>query len=101
MTKGDWRSISRYCALSRTPSQVASHAQKHFLRLNKPKKRPKDRRRPFAYDKTTSDNKYTSAPQGPIAAQLYGATEVRSSNITGKSMTLTSDASLPETLPIV
>ncbi|KAF5736333.1 transcription factor DIVARICATA-like [Tripterygium wilfordii] len=33
--KGDWRSISRNCVISKTPTQVASHAQKHFLRLEK------------------------------------------------------------------
>ncbi|KAJ8563417.1 hypothetical protein K7X08_031869 [Anisodus acutangulus] len=31
--KGDWKSISRYCVKSRTPTQVASHAQKFFNRL--------------------------------------------------------------------
>lgn len=31
--KGDWRSISRHCVVTRSPSQVASHAQKYFLRL--------------------------------------------------------------------
>ena len=30
--KGDWRSISRQCVLTRTPAQTASHAQKYFLR---------------------------------------------------------------------
>jgi SHAQKYF class myb-like DNA-binding protein len=32
--KGDWRSISRTFVTSRTPTQVASHAQKYFIRLN-------------------------------------------------------------------
>eukprot|EP00191_Tetraselmis_sp_GSL018_P019709 CAMPEP_0177591496 /NCGR_PEP_ID=MMETSP0419_2-20121207/8029_1 /TAXON_ID=582737 /ORGANISM="Tetraselmis sp., Strain GSL018" /LENGTH=347 /DNA_ID=CAMNT_0019082243 /DNA_START=109 /DNA_END=1152 /DNA_ORIENTATION=- len=32
--KGNWRGISRYYVQSRTPTQVASHAQKHFMRLN-------------------------------------------------------------------
>ncbi|KAF8379130.1 hypothetical protein HHK36_028559 [Tetracentron sinense] len=32
--KGDWRSISRNYVLTRTPTQVASHAQKFFIRLN-------------------------------------------------------------------
>lgn len=30
--KGDWRGISRNFVLSRTPTQVASHAQKYFIR---------------------------------------------------------------------
>nr|DAD24865.1 TPA_asm: hypothetical protein HUJ06_026329 [Nelumbo nucifera] len=30
--KGDWRGISRNFVLSRTPTQVASHGQKNFLR---------------------------------------------------------------------
>ncbi|KAK4797767.1 hypothetical protein SAY86_030093 [Trapa natans] len=30
--RGDWRGISRYFVKTRTPTQVASHAQKYFLR---------------------------------------------------------------------
>jgi len=30
--KGDWRGISRKFVVSRTASQVASHAQKYFIR---------------------------------------------------------------------
>ncbi|KAF8412932.1 hypothetical protein HHK36_000904 [Tetracentron sinense] len=40
--KGDWRGISRNFVTSRTPTQVASHAQKYFLRQtasNKKKRR--------------------------------------------------------------
>lgn len=40
--KGDWRGISRNYVTSRTPTQVASHAQKYFIRqsnLNKRKRR--------------------------------------------------------------
>ncbi|KAG6533355.1 hypothetical protein ZIOFF_007222 [Zingiber officinale] len=40
--KGDWRGISRNFVNTRTPTQVASHAQKYFLRqncLNKKKRR--------------------------------------------------------------
>ncbi|XP_077217279.1 transcription factor MYBS3-like [Tasmannia lanceolata] len=40
--KGDWRGISRNFVITRTPTQVASHAQKYFLRqttLSKTKRR--------------------------------------------------------------
>ncbi|KAF7038745.1 hypothetical protein CFC21_048872 [Triticum aestivum] len=30
--RGDWRNISRFAVRSRTPTQVASHAQKYFIR---------------------------------------------------------------------
>jgi len=48
--KGDWRSISRAFVLSRTPTQVASHAQKYFIRLNSLSKR--DKRRASIHDVT-------------------------------------------------
>mmetsp|Transcript_42664 Transcript_42664/g.51805 ORF Transcript_42664/g.51805 Transcript_42664/m.51805 type:complete len:277 (-) Transcript_42664:716-1546(-) len=32
--KGNWSAVSRYYVPSRTPAQVASHAQKHFIRLS-------------------------------------------------------------------
>lgn len=46
--KGDWRGISRDFVTSRTPTQVASHAQKYFLRQNSLNK--KQRRRPSLFD---------------------------------------------------
>ncbi|KAJ4845141.1 hypothetical protein Tsubulata_018402 [Turnera subulata] len=50
--KGDWRSISRNAVVSRTPTQVASHAQKYFLRLNSMKK---DKKRCSIHDITMAD----------------------------------------------
>jgi SHAQKYF class myb-like DNA-binding protein len=41
--KGDWRNISRNFVVSRTPTQVASHAQKFFIRLNSVQKDKRQR----------------------------------------------------------
>ncbi|KAJ6795215.1 transcription factor DIVARICATA-like [Iris pallida] len=48
--KGDWRNISRNFVYTRTPTQVASHAQKYFIRLNSG---GKDKRRASIHDITT------------------------------------------------
>jgi len=50
MGKGDWRGISRNFVKSRTSTQVASHAQKHFLRNSNVNRR---RRRSSLFDITT------------------------------------------------
>lgn len=50
--KGDWRGISRNFVKTRTPTQVASHAQKYFLRRNNHNRR---RRRSSLFDITTQD----------------------------------------------
>ncbi|KAL4355693.1 hypothetical protein HN51_027000 [Arachis hypogaea] len=42
--KGDWRGISRNYVVSRTPTQVASHAQKYFIRLRQSNATPRKRR---------------------------------------------------------
>lgn len=47
--KGDWRGISKNYVKTRTPTQVASHAQKYFLRHNTVKRR----RRSSLFDITT------------------------------------------------
>ncbi|XP_010498308.1 PREDICTED: transcription factor MYB1R1 [Camelina sativa] len=48
--KGDWKGISRNFVKSRTPTQVASHAQKYFLRRTNLNRR---RRRSSLFDITT------------------------------------------------
>ncbi|KAK8529694.1 hypothetical protein V6N13_102597 [Hibiscus sabdariffa] len=68
--KGDWRSISRNFVVTRTPTQVASHAQKYFIRLNSINK---DRRRSSIHDITSVGNGDISAPHGPITGQPNGA----------------------------
>ncbi|KAJ0977453.1 hypothetical protein J5N97_012927 [Dioscorea zingiberensis] len=52
--KGDWRGISRNFVTTRTPTQVASHAQKYFLRQTNPNKK---KRRSSLFDVVkSSDN---------------------------------------------
>ncbi|KAF7816356.1 transcription factor DIVARICATA-like [Senna tora] len=49
--KGDWRNISRNFVMTKTPTQVASHAQKYFIR-QKLGGEGKDKRRPSIHDIT-------------------------------------------------
>ncbi|GAB2258407.1 hypothetical protein Droror1_Dr00014567 [Drosera rotundifolia] len=49
--RGDWRNILRNFVISKTPTQVASHAHKYFLRQVST---GKDRKRPSIHDITTS-----------------------------------------------
>ena len=58
--KGDWRSISRNVVVTRTPTQVASHAQKYFLRQNSAVK--KERKRSSIHDITTVDSNTVALP---------------------------------------
>ncbi|CAN7080608.1 unnamed protein product [Brassica oleracea var. botrytis] len=68
--KGDWRSISRHMVVTRTPTQVASHAQKYFSRLNS-KNKNKTRQRIHDRDVGSSN---TSAMQSPNTWQNTQAT---------------------------
>ena len=80
--KGDWRSISRNFVISRTPTQVASHAQKYFIRLNSG---GKDKRRSSIHDITTvnlpDEDRGSGSPSpsppsaatNPSAAGQFGA----------------------------
>ncbi|WJX30304.1 hypothetical protein P8452_18860 [Trifolium repens] len=52
--KGDWRGISRNYVTTRTPTQVASHAQKYFIRLATLNKK---KRRSSLFDMVGSGNK--------------------------------------------
>ncbi|KAL9270342.1 Transcription factor DIVARICATA-like protein [Drosera capensis] len=74
--RGDWRNISRNFVISKTPTQVASHAQKYFLRQVST---AKDRKRPSIHDITTStltdtagsgNNESHPSPKQATATQL-------------------------------
>lgn len=60
--KGDWRNISRNFVITRTPTQVASHAQKYFIRLNSG---GKDKRRASIHDITTISLEDSRSPSPP------------------------------------
>ncbi|XP_058194012.1 transcription factor SRM1 [Rhododendron vialii] len=76
--KGDWRSISRNFVVTRTPTQVASHAQKYFIRLNSMNK---DRRRSSIHDITNVNGGDVAVSQAPITGQ----TNVSSSGASSKA----------------
>ena len=66
--KGDWRGISRHYVQTRTPTQVASHAQKYFIRQTSTGNKRK--RRTSLFD-TTLDT--VRAQQGQELAQQAAA----------------------------
>ncbi|XP_010258818.1 PREDICTED: transcription factor MYB1R1 [Nelumbo nucifera] len=51
--KGDWRGIARNYVISRTPTQVASHAQKYFIRQSNVSRR---KRRSSLFDIVTDES---------------------------------------------
>lgn len=68
--KGDWRSISRHVVITRTPTQVASHAQKYFLRQSSASTR-KERKRTSIHDITTPpplDNAFPQQQQPQVGS---------------------------------
>lgn len=87
--KGDWRGISRLYVQTRTPTQVASHAQKYFIRLSNVNKR---KRRASLFDMVTESNQrhilsaQQQQQQSP-AAQAPSAGGLRNSHGSDGSLT--------------
>ncbi|CAN8264967.1 unnamed protein product [Cochlearia groenlandica] len=78
--RGDWRSISRHYVVTRTPTQVASHAQKYYARLaSKNKNIP----RPSIHDTNddVAQNIDISAIQRQITWQNTHATSQQSPHL--------------------
>ncbi|KAL3527369.1 hypothetical protein ACH5RR_012025 [Cinchona calisaya] len=67
--RGDWRNISRFCVRSRTPSQVASHAQKFFKRMDVPNK---GKEKSSLHDVTILDDGKIVTQQVPTTKQIAG-----------------------------
>ncbi|KAJ4846366.1 hypothetical protein Tsubulata_010971 [Turnera subulata] len=69
--KGNWRDIARNCVPSRTSTQVASHAQKHFVRqeqiASNTRPTPKRRRRQSIFDSSINITS-TASPDSPSPA---------------------------------
>ncbi|KAJ1408152.1 Zinc finger, CCHC-type [Sesbania bispinosa] len=76
--KGDWRGISRNFVTTRTPTQVASHAQKYFLRLQPSSINNKNKqRRSSLFDlQQVADNKYSMASSSQDQIQLPAAAPI-------------------------
>ncbi|KAJ8536417.1 hypothetical protein K7X08_034818 [Anisodus acutangulus] len=90
--KGDWRGISRNLVKTRTPTQVASHAQKYFLRRTNLNRR---RRRSSLFDITTDsvsvlpteDRKYQQEHPVPPAMAPTSLPPVETSKINAFQVT--------------
>lgn len=80
--KGDWRSISRNAVVSRTPTQVASHAQKYFNRINSDKK---EKKRSSIHDITVDEASLLQANNrnsiGPVADPSQQALDTLTSQV--------------------
>ncbi|KAK9144620.1 hypothetical protein Sjap_004523 [Stephania japonica] len=83
--KGDWRGISRKFVTTRTPTQVASHAQKYFLRqaaTNKKKRRSSLFDMPVEGPNALSSTRSASAMAAPRLEMPQASTMASSSGST-------------------
>ncbi|GAV61273.1 Myb_DNA-binding domain-containing protein [Cephalotus follicularis] len=71
--KGDWRGIARNYVISRTPTQVASHAQKYFIRQTNA---PRRKRRSSLFD-MIPDDMATDTPSVPEEQEFLPSSQPR------------------------
>lgn len=93
--KGDWRSISRNFVISRTPTQVASHAQKYFIRLNSMNK---ERRRSSIHDITSVTT--STDLSSPITGQTAAATATTNTSSAKASSKPPPQTPIPVPVPV-
>ncbi|TKY60790.1 Transcription factor DIVARICATA [Spatholobus suberectus] len=77
--RGDWRGISRNFVTTRTPTQVASHAQKYFLRLETIDKK---KRRSSLFDLVCSNNSNIGSNPASVHQQDESKCEVKNNDAT-------------------
>ncbi|KAL2962377.1 hypothetical protein AAZX31_17G139500 [Glycine max] len=75
--KGDWRGIARNYVISRTPTQVASHAQKYFIRQSNVSRR---KRRSSLFDIVADEAADTAMVQQDFLSANQLPTETEGNN---------------------
>ncbi|KAJ7952542.1 transcription factor MYB1R1 [Quillaja saponaria] len=76
--KGDWRGIARNYVISRTPTQVASHAQKYFIRQSNMSRR---KRRSSLFDIVADDSVDTPLEPQDFLSANHPKAETESNDI--------------------
>ncbi|PSR91307.1 Transcription factor MYB1R1 like [Actinidia chinensis var. chinensis] len=69
--KGDWRGISRNFVTTRTPTQVASHAQKYFLKQNS---LTRNKRRATLFDPMGKDKSQSQSHESSVSCGMWQRT---------------------------
>lgn len=75
--KGDWRGIARNYVISRTPTQVASHAQKYFIRQTNISRR---KRRSSLFDIVADESVDTPVVSQDFLSASHPQAETQSNN---------------------
>ncbi|KAF5796767.1 putative transcription factor MYB-HB-like family [Helianthus annuus] len=95
--KGDWRGISRNFVKTRTPTQVASHAQKYFLRRSNINRR---RRRSSLFDITTDSVAAMPTEEQQVKEDNKGKAVMQPSMASSQQIPLVNGGSKPLVHPI-